>query len=122
MINEYETLYINNELLPKHLNLKQNLIPNAAKNNTINGTLYVQYFNNRRTWEVSWSLLTREEVQQILDLYYSQFATAIPLTLNIPGVQLTVYVYMEVSPDDIKYNGQYSNEFSVALEEIYAIS
>lgn len=122
MINEYETLYINNELLPKHLTLKQNLIPNAAKNNTINGTLYVQYFNNRRTWEVTWSLLTREEVQQILDLYYSQFSTAIPLTLNIPGSGLTVSVYMEVSPDDIKYNGQYSDQFSILLQEIYAIS
>lgn len=122
MINQYEEIYLNNQLIPKHLNLTQIAEPNQAKNLTINGTLYVQYFNNRRSWEISWSLLSRDEVQILLDLYYYQFENAMPLNLNIPGRDLNVFVYMNISKDDIKFNGQYSNSFSVKLDEIYAIS
>lgn len=121
-MNEFENIFLNNQKLPNHLKLTQNLTPNQAKNLTINGTLYVQYFNNRRSWDVEWSLLTRAEVQIILDLYNYQFENAMPLQMSIPGKSLDVFVYMTVSKDDIKYNGQYSESFSVTLEEIYAIS
>lgn len=122
MSNEYEALYLDNTLLPKHLDLTSTPVANAAKNRTINGTLYVDFQNNLRSWEVKWGMLTRAEVDAILAKYYLQFSEGRMLNFAIPGKGISTSVYVNVSPDSIKYNGQYSNDFTVVLEEAFAIS
>ncbi len=120
--NVYDGIYLNGTQLPQYLELKTAPVSNAAKNYSLNGTLYIDYMNNRRVWEVKWGLLTRDQVQVLINLYYAQYSTSTPISLGIPGLNLTANVYMVMSPDQIKYNGQYSENFTVVLEEFLAIS
>ena len=57
-MNDYETMYLDNYLLPNYGKLVEKTQPNVAKNYTLDGTLFVDYYANRRTWVISWELLT----------------------------------------------------------------
>lgn len=122
MVNEYGEIYMNGILLPNYIDIALERSPNATSNITLDGTLFVDYVNNRRVWNIQWQLLTREQVQVIIDLYNSQFTTGNNLAMEVANLGITTDVYMTISVDQIKYNGQYSDSFSAVIQEIYAVS
>lgn len=122
MVNEYGEIYLNSTLLPDYIDIALERSPNASSNVTLGGTLFVDYVNNRRVWTIQWQLLTREQVQIIIDLYNSQYSTGTNLVMEIPQLGTITDVYMTISTDQIKYNGQYSESFSAVIQEIYAVS
>jgi len=122
MVNEYGEIYLNGTLLPDYIDISLERSPNASSNVTLDGTLFVDYVNNRRVWTIQWQLLTRDQVQVIVDLYNSQYSTGTNLVMQIPNLCTTTDVYMTISTDQIKYNGQYSESFSAVIQEIYAVS
>lgn len=122
MVNEYGEIYLNSTLLPDYIDIALERSPNASSNVTLGGTLFVDYVNNRRVWTIQWQLLTREQVQVIIDLYNSQYSTGTNLVMQIPNLGTVTDVYMTISTDQIKYNGQYSESFSAVIQEIYAVS
>ena len=122
MINEYGEIYLNSTLLPDYIDIALERSPNASSNVTLGGTLFVDYVNNRRVWTIQWQLLTRDQVQVIIDLYNLQYSTGTNLIMQIPNLGTTTDVYMTISTDQIKYNGQYSDSFSAVIQEIYAVS
>lgn len=122
MVNEYGEIYLNGTLLPDYIDISLERSPNASSNVTLDGTLFVDYVNNRRVWTIQWQLLTRDQVQVIVDLYNSQYSTGTNLVMQIPNLGTTTDIYMTISTDQIKYNGQYSESFSAVIQEIYAVS
>ena len=121
-MNEYETIYLDGYLLPLYGELKEVTKPNAARNVALDGSLYVDFYNNRRSWRISWGLLTIAEYQAIRDKYDKQYSEQTMLVLDITGKGIYVRVYLTIDDKQIKYNGQYVEGFSIVLEEQYAIS
>lgn len=120
--NKYETIYLDGLLLPDYGELKEVTTPNIAKNITLDGSLYVDYFNNRRSWEITWNFLNPDEYDAILAKYNKQFSQDTMLMLVVNNRNLFVPCFMSISDKKPKYNGQRIVDFSITLEEQYAIS
>jgi hypothetical protein len=122
MINEYETIYIDGLLLPLYTSFTEVTKPNLAKNITLDGSMYVDFYNNRRCWKMSWDILTIEEYAAIRVKYDKQFTSQIYLPLDIVNKGIYVFCYMNIDDKKIKYNGRYVEDFSIMFEEQHAIS
>lgn len=120
--NKYETIYLDQYQLPDYAELTEITQPNVAKNVTLDGSLYVDYFNNRRAWEIKWAVLTPDEYDAILAKYNKQFSQDTMLMLIVNNRGLFVPCFMSISDKKPKWNGQRIVDFSITLEEQYAIS
>lgn len=118
-MNNFETITIDGLTLPNWNTLRETTQPNAPKKQSLDGTLYVDFFNNRRSWFIQWDLLTVEQYDQIRAKYDKQFDTGM-LAVTIDG--LTVLMYININDKNIKYNGRYVENFGITLEEQHAIS
>lgn len=117
-------IYINGTPLPLYASIKDTTEPNLSKNYSLDGTLTVDYVNNRRRWEVSWNYLTAAEHDTIRALYDNQFAAnnfSMP-TLWIPSVNLAVNVLISIADKNIKWNGKMVEDFTIILEEQFGLS
>lgn len=121
-INKYETIYLDQLLLPDYGEIREITTPNVAKNITLSGEMYVDYYNNRRSWEIKWNMLTPEQYDLIRAKYDKQFAQDTMLMLIVNNLSLFVPVFMTISTKTPKWNGQQIVDFSIILEEQYAIS
>lgn len=120
--NEYETMYLDQLLLPDYGELVEITEPNVAKNYTLNGQLYVDYYNNRRKWQIKWNFLTPAEYNLIRAKYDKQFSQDTMLMFIVNNRGLFVPCFMSISDKVPKWNGQRIQDFSITLEEQYAIS
>lgn len=120
--NKYATMYLDTLRLPDYGELKEITQPNAAKNYALDGSLYVDFYNNRRSWQITWKLLTVADYDLIRAKYDKQFSTQQMLQFIVDGLNLFVPVYISINEKSIKYNGQLIEGFSITLEEQYAIS
>ena len=120
--NQYGTMYLDLLKLPDYGTLQEITQPNAAKNITLSGELYVDFYNNRRSWQISWKYLKPEEYNAIRAKYDKQFATQTMLQFIVDPLGLFVPVYITINEKNIKWNGQLIEGFSITLEEQYAIS
>lgn len=121
-MNEYETIYLDGLILPLYSGFKEITKPNIAKNVSLDGSMYVDFYNNRRCWEISWDLLKIDEYDAIRAKYDKQFTNQVFLPLDIVGKGIYVYCYINIKDKDIRYNGQYVEGFSIMLEEQHPIS
>lgn len=121
-MNEYETIYLDNMLLPDYAELIEIPQPNATRNETLDGSLYVDFMNNRRKWQISWNLLSSAEYQNIRAKYDKQFSEQRMLTLSIPAINVYTNVYISINEKRIKYNGQYVKDCTIILEEQSPVS
>lgn len=121
-MNDYQTLYLDSLLLPNYTGFKEVTTPNATKSYTLDGTLNVDFYNNRRAWEISWNLLSLANYQAIRAKYNKQFTNSEFLTFHINDLDLWLPVYIEIPTIDIRFNGQWVEGFSIRLEERDSIS
>lgn len=121
-LNKYGTMYLDGLQLPLYGELKEIVKPNAAKNYTLDGGLNVDFYNNRRMWEISWKFLKPAEYDAIRAKYDRQFSAQTMLQFIVDPLGLFVPVYMEINEKNIKWNGQLIEGFTITLEERYAIS
>lgn len=120
--NKYETIYLDGVLLPDYGEIIEVINENIGKNYTLDGSLYVDYYNNRRSWKIKWNMLTPTEYDTIRALYNKQFAQDTMLMLVVNNMNLFVPCFMTISDKKPKLNGQRIQDFSILLEEQYAIS
>ncbi len=120
--NYYATMYLDGMLLPNYGTLKEITQPNAAKNYTLNGELYVDFYNNRRVWEISWNFLEMAQYELIRAKYNKQFSQQAMLLFVVNNLNLFVPVYININDKNIKWSGQLVEGFAIILEEQYAIS
>lgn len=121
-MNDYQTLYLDGLLLPHYSGFEEVTEPNASKNYTLDGSLKVDFRNNRRMWQISWKLLTIAEYEALRAKYDKQYNEQTFLTFHINDISLWTPVYMSIPTIKIKHNGQYVEGFSIMLEEREAIS
>ena len=121
-VNQYGTMYLGGVQLPNYASLREITEPNVAKNVTLDGSLYVDFYNNRRKWEISWKLLKAAEYDTIRALYDLQFSSQTMLQFVVDPLGLFVPVYISINEKNIKWNGQLIEGFTITLEEQYAIS
>lgn len=120
--NKYVTMYLDNYLLPDYGELKEISDPNAAKNYTLDGTLYVDFMNYRRTWQIKWNYLKIDEYDLIRGKYDKQFSDQNMLTFAIIDLGLSTPVFININEKNIKFNGQLVEGFTITLEEQSAVS
>lgn len=115
-------IIINGTVLPLYKTLQEKLDPIESENITLDGTLYTDYINNRRSWIVGWEKLKAEDYQVIRNFYNAQYTTE-----TIPIVQLVEYgitapMKMNISDRNIRLNGEIIEGVTITLKEQYAIS
>lgn len=117
-------LYLGAQTLPEYANdgFKEITEPNTAKNVALDGTLYVDFYNNRRKWEIRWDYLTPAEYASIRALYDAQFANEAFTYFGVPALGINVPVYINVVDTNRKWDGRLIQGFSIVLEEQYAVS
>lgn len=121
-VNQYGTMYLDGLRLPDYATLREITEPNVAKNVTLDGSLYVDFYNNRRKWEISWKLLKAAEYDAIRAKYNLQFSSQTMLQFVVDPLGLFVPVFISINDKNIKWNGQLIEGFTITLEEQYAIS
>lgn len=90
--------------LPKYARdgLKEMIQQNFAKNRTLDGTLFVDFFNNIGGWKVKFDVVTVAEYADIRALYDDQFTNEEFLTLNDPDIpvsSLSVFLTLPAERD-----------------------
>lgn len=122
MTNNYDPIYLDGQALPLYGNLREITTPMAAENITLDGTLYVDYQNHRRSWEIGWNYLTQAQYDQIRSAFNKQYSEQRMLQFYVPGLDIDVFVHIKIEDKEIKYNGQLVQDFKITLEEQDAIS
>lgn len=109
-------------LLPDSAVLKENPIPQESDNLTLDGSLYTDFVSVRRSWTISWVKLNKDEYDDIRQVFDDQYdLEAYPL-LEIPYYNIEVPAKMSISEKDIHFDGECIIDFSITLDEQYAIS
>lgn len=121
-VNQYGTMYLDGLQLPDYGELREITQPNAAKNYALDGSLYVDFYNYRRVWNISWKYLKPDEYDAIRAKYDLQFSSQQLLQFVVDPLGLFVPVYISINDKNIKWNGQLIEGFAITLEEQYAIS
>lgn len=115
-------IIINGTVLPLYSTLQEKIDPIESENVTLDGTLYTDYVNNRRSWVAGWEKLKAVDYDIIRALYNAQYTTE-----SVPIVQLVEYgitapMKMNISDRNIRLNGEIIEGVTITLKEQYAIS
>lgn len=109
-------------ILPLYSTLRERIEPLESKNVTLDGTLYTDFINNRRSWVVGWEKLKSSDYDTIRAIYNRQYTSE-----NVPIVFLVEYgisapMKFEISDRNIRLNGEIIEGVTVTLLEQYAVS
>lgn len=109
-------------VLPLYSTLKETTTPNESENITLDGTLYTDFINNRRSWLVGWEKLKAADYDTIRALYNAQYTSESVPIVQIPQYGITAPMKLNISDRDIRLNGEIIEGFSLTLKEQYAVS
>lgn len=108
--------------LPLYKTLQEKIDPIESKNITLDGTLYTDFVNNRRSWVVGWEKMKASDYDIIRAIYNRQYVTeSIPI-IQIPQYGVTAPMKVEISDRNIRLNGEIIEGVSITLLEQYAVS
>lgn len=116
------SIIVDSTTLPLYSTLRELTTPNESENVTLDGTLYTQFINNRRTWIVGWEKLKAVDYDIIRALYDAQYATETIPVVEIPEYGITAPMKIVISERNIRLKGEIIEGFSITLKEQYAIS
>jgi hypothetical protein len=97
--------------------------PNYAKNVTLGGTLYVDFYNERRGWELSFDTIDRSVYSQLEEIYKDQFREEDFLLFSdtdLGIVDVPVFLNLPESPD-LAWNKTTYRDVKITLERRFAI-
>jgi hypothetical protein len=95
---------------------------NATDNRTLDGTLYTDYINVNRSWDVSWNNLCEDDYNDLYAIFFDQFSSLTYPTLSVPYYGISVPVKVSINEKDIFWDGNQIKGIEVTLLEQYAIS
>lgn len=108
--------------LPLYSTLKEIVNPNETDNETLDGTLYTDFVNNRRAWQVAWDKLKTADYDIIRAIYNQQYTYEGYAKYTLPEFGVSTRMKMNISDRNIRLNGEIVEGFSITLKEQYAIS
>lgn len=115
-------MYLGGRTLPKYNGLVKQLPTNESENLTLDGTLYTDWFNRRRTWVITYELLTIAEFQTIQTLYDEQYSLNKYHMYQFDAQSIYVPVKMSLNEAAIKHGSQYVENVQITLKEKNPIS
>lgn len=108
--------------LPLYSTLREMVNPNETDNQTLDGTIYTDFVNMRREWQVGWEKLKAADYDTIRDIYEEQYQYEAYPTIEIPEYGVTAPMKINISDRNIRLNGEIIEGVSITLKEQYAIS
>lgn len=108
--------------LPLYKTLKEMVDPNETDNITLDGSLYTDFVNNRRGWNVGWDKLKAVDYDVVRSLYALQYQFEAYNTFELPEYNITAPMKMNITDRNIRLNGEIIEGFAITLKEQYAIS
>lgn len=102
--------------------LKEIPSPIESSNITLDGTLYTDFVSLRRSWQIHWPILTEDEYDDIRAIFNAQYTNEAYPLLQIPYYGISHPAKMSINEKNIKWDGNCIRDFSVVLEEQYAVS
>lgn len=98
------------------------LEPNEADVETLDGTLYTDFTNYRRVWNMTWGRLLAEQYEVIEGIFTQQYETGSYPMLQIDHYGINVPVKVKMNPQSIRNDGCEVTGAEITLTEKYAIS
>jgi len=108
--------------LPLYSTLKEMIDPNETDNTTLDGTLYTDFVNNRRGWQVGWEKMKAADYDIVRAIYNDQYKYEAYHTIELPEYGITAAMKINISDRNIRLNGEVIEGVSITLKEQYAIS
>lgn len=116
------TILLGGETIPYPTTFKRIIEPNETDNRTLGGTLYTDFINNRRSWIIGWKYLKEEDFNIIYDLYMAQYQNEEYHNLIFAHYDINCLVKMNISEQNIKYNGVLIENLTMILKEKLAFT
>lgn len=118
------TMILGGRTVPLPSTFKRIYEPNETDLVTLGGTLNTDFINNRRGWQVGWKLILEDtDYQTLQDIYFEQYENEAYPLLTFPAYGLVdVPCKINISDQNIKFNGTLIESFTITLKEQYAIS
>lgn len=100
------------------------IIPNHAKNTSLSGKLYVDFYNKRNGWKITFDAITAAEYADLRALYDDQFANEEFLTFDRTGLSGdVVQVFLNMPGErNIVWDQQAVLGLTITLEPEDAVS
>lgn len=108
--------------LPLYSTLREIVNPNETDNQTLDGTIYTDFVNIRRSWNIGWEKLKAADYELIRQIYEEQYQYEAYPTIEIPEYGITAAMKVNISDRNIRLNGEIIEGVSITLKEQYAIS
>lgn len=122
-MSEKLTIILGGLTLPDQVQLIETTTPKEADIVTLNNSLYTDFTGGfRRSWAVAQLPLCRDDFDAIYTVYRSQYINGMYVPLVCDALGINIVVKMNISTQDIKWNGDQVDNFSMTLQEAYAIS
>lgn len=116
-------VYLGGHLLPvPDVPFKRSLATSESTNQTLDNTIYTDFSNYRRIWSLQWGRLSATNYDLIMEVFEAQYANEAYPILQIDLYNIYAAVKMSVSDQDIQMDGDCIVDFSITLEEQYAVS
>lgn len=117
------TIYINSTALPAFATIKQIINPNATETLTLDGTLFVDMINTRRSWQLDFGdLLSIVDYTTIKNIYDLQFSSQSLPYLYVPGLSINLKVYLKLNERNLKFSNQWVEGLQLTALEVFGIS
>lgn len=112
-------VYLNGIELPRlEIPFLQTPLENSRDVETLDGNVHSDFISLERQWSISYSRLTKEQYDQIRDIYESQFETGNYPTLTIDEYNVDeVPVRMRLNTKNIKNWGKFIDDVEITLRE-----
>ncbi len=95
---------------------------NATDNKTLDGTVYTDYVNVSRSWEVEWNNMCQEDYDELYAIFFDQFSSLTYPILEVPYYNINLPVKVNINEKDITWDGNMIKSITITLVEQYAIS
>lgn len=109
-------------ILPLYKTLSEKIDPIESKNVTLDGTLYTDFINNRRSWVVGWEKLKAADYDIIRAIYNRQYTSESYPIIFLVEYNISAPMKVEISDRNIRLNGEIIEGVSITLIEQYAVS
>jgi hypothetical protein len=108
--------------LPDSNILLETTEPNETDVRTLDGTLDTDFINQLRGWTITWRRLSAANYDAIRAIFDAQYTNEAYPILLIPYYNIEVPVKVNISTKNIRFDGDCIIDFTITLQEQYAIS
>ena len=115
-------LIIGGRLIPRPSTFKKITDANETDRRTLGGELFTDFINLNRSWQIGWELITAEDFATIQALYTEQYQNETYHIMQFDAYNIYGPVKLEISEENIKWNGSVLQNFTMIIKEQHAIS